>query len=234
MSKAIIKKNNNLKKQIDEARENEKALFLKNKLNININWDFIVNEINVCFKEKKKTSLEGSYLWNWKNHNSVSVEQMLYMQLVSKFPTGIEEVDQFITEFGKLIFDNKEYYYPNKTVQYFINLVPVNNDIGIIPNSQKHKDDWDVVFIQVVGDSTWNIYSDQKNENPTQSEQIKPGDVIFIPKGVYHEVYALTPRAGISVAYNVSPSKKSNSGSARFGFNAMTPEIFMKIKNSQK
>jgi mannose-6-phosphate isomerase-like protein (cupin superfamily) len=224
----------NLKQEIDKARMNNIALFYKKHLDVNLNWDFIVNEINKSFKEVPKNSLETFYLWNWKNHNSVSVERMFYIQLVSKFPTGIKEVDDFATSFGKVLFDKADYEYLNKTVQYFINLVPHNNDIGIVPNSPKHNDDWDVVFIQVVGESTWNIYKNEKDDTPTQSQTIFPGDIIFIPKGVYHEIYALTPRAGISLAYNHVPGIDKKSGANKFGFNGLTPETFMKIKNAQE
>jgi quercetin dioxygenase-like cupin family protein len=53
----------------------------------------------------------------------------------------------------------------------------------------------------LVGEATWNIYLNENDKSPIQSELVKPGDVIFIPKGVFHEIYAETPRAGCSIPY---------------------------------
>jgi len=55
-----------------------------------------------------------------------------------------------------------------------------------------HKDTTDVWFWQCQGKTKWTI---------NKKEYIlKPGDLIFVPKGIIHNVVSLTPRAGISMA----------------------------------
>ena len=54
-----------------------------------------------------------------------------------------------------------------------------------------HKDGEDVYFWQCQGKTKWVI---KKKEYI-----LKPGDLIFVPKGTIHNVTSLTPRAGISM-----------------------------------
>jgi len=58
----------------------------------------------------------------------------------------------------------------------------------------KHKDSMDVYFWQCQGVTKWII---EDNNEVT----LNPGDLIFIPKGVYHTVIPLSPRLGVSMSY---------------------------------
>ena len=55
-----------------------------------------------------------------------------------------------------------------------------------------HKDECDVWFWQVRGQTIWEIENKQRT--------LEEGDLIFIPKGTIHEVTPLGPRAGISMS----------------------------------
>ncbi len=56
----------------------------------------------------------------------------------------------------------------------------------------KHKDTMDVYFWQCQGVTKWIVEDDEVILNP--------GDLIYIPKGVYHNVIPLTPRLGVSMS----------------------------------
>tara|TARA_R100000697_G_scaffold71140_1_gene83470 strand:- start:295 stop:705 length:411 start_codon:yes stop_codon:yes gene_type:complete len=73
-----------------------------------------------------------------------------------------------------------------KEAHLYINLVNEKNTFG------RHCDDIDVYFWQAQGKTKW-IFDDECFE-------MEPGDLMYIPKGMYHEVYPLTPRAGISMS----------------------------------
>ena len=62
----------------------------------------------------------------------------------------------------------------------------------VVPTYGKHKDNIDVYFWQVQGISEWII-----NE---EHILLNPSDLLFVEKGVYHEVIPKTPRAGISMS----------------------------------
>tara|TARA_Y100000389_G_C17409504_1_gene490055 strand:+ start:429 stop:842 length:414 start_codon:yes stop_codon:yes gene_type:complete len=57
----------------------------------------------------------------------------------------------------------------------------------------KHKDVMDVYFWQCQGATKWII--EDKDE-----VILNPGDLIFIPKGVHHNVIPLSPRLGVSMS----------------------------------
>lgn len=59
--------------------------------------------------------------------------------------------------------------------------------------SNKHTDVMDVYYWQVKGEVIWII-------NEKDKYHLNEGDLIFVPKGIPHEVIPLTPRAGISMA----------------------------------
>ena len=57
----------------------------------------------------------------------------------------------------------------------------------------KHKDNMNVYFWQCQGVTKWII--EDKDE-----VILNPGDLIFIPKGVHHNVIPLSPRLGVSMS----------------------------------
>jgi ribosomal protein L16 Arg81 hydroxylase len=56
----------------------------------------------------------------------------------------------------------------------------------------RHNDDSDVYFWQQQGSTLWKF----DNKKPII---LKKGDLIYIPKGVHHDVTSLAPRAGLSM-----------------------------------
>jgi len=59
-------------------------------------------------------------------------------------------------------------------------------------NFGRHNDDRDVWFWQCQGQSRW-VLDDREFI-------LEPGDLIYVKKGIYHNVSALTPRAGVSMS----------------------------------
>lgn len=64
------------------------------------------------------------------------------------------------------------------------------------PTTGIHHDPVDVFYLQCIGDVKWKIYKDQEQEYT-----LSPGDVIYVPSGVTHEVVSLSPRASISFMF---------------------------------
>lgn len=65
------------------------------------------------------------------------------------------------------------------------------------PTTGKHSDPVDVFYWQCVGDVKWTL----SYENKEESFVLNPGDVIYVPTGIIHEVKSLTPRASISFMF---------------------------------
>ena len=68
----------------------------------------------------------------------------------------------------------------------YFNITTVGENFG------NHKDNEDVYFWQCQGISKWVIED--------KEYILEPGDLIIVPAGVYHNVKALTPRAGVSMS----------------------------------
>ena len=73
-----------------------------------------------------------------------------------------------------------------KVAHLYLNFAVEKNTFG------KHKDNVDVWFWQVQGETKWEFDNEQYTLNQ--------GDLIFVPQQVYHNVIPLTPRAGISMS----------------------------------
>lgn len=84
------------------------------------------------------------------------------------------------------------------------------NDSGSFPI---HKDGMDVLYLQVKNTITWKIYPhkdgsryntdrDDKKTPPSDrscfSRKLHPGDMMWIPRGTYHQVVTTEPRIGFS------------------------------------
>lgn len=65
------------------------------------------------------------------------------------------------------------------------------------PTTGRHSDPIDVIYSQFIGSATWSIYSDEGVENFI----LNPGDIIYVPKSVEHEVTSISPRAAISFMF---------------------------------
>ena len=74
-----------------------------------------------------------------------------------------------------------------KTAHLYFNITTTSKTFG------KHRDNVDVWFWNCQGKVKW-IMEDGK------SFILDSGDLIFVAKGVYHEVLPLSPRAGISMS----------------------------------
>jgi hypothetical protein len=57
----------------------------------------------------------------------------------------------------------------------------------------KHNDDVSVFFWQCIGITRWTVY-----EEDEYVYDLMPGEMLYIPKKVYHNTQPITPRVGIS------------------------------------
>jgi mannose-6-phosphate isomerase-like protein (cupin superfamily) len=69
----------------------------------------------------------------------------------------------------------------------------------------KHQDYYDVWYWQVVGEIDWKIWDNDQEYH----YKLKPNDLIFVPKGMWHQTFSCKPRAGIS--FGINKNQKINS-----------------------
>ena len=73
-----------------------------------------------------------------------------------------------------------------KEAHLYVSLTHSSSSFG------RHNDDTDVYFWQQQGATLWKF----DNKKPIT---LRKGDLIYIPKGAYHDVTSLSPRAGLSM-----------------------------------
>jgi uncharacterized RmlC-like cupin family protein len=65
-----------------------------------------------------------------------------------------------------------------------------------MPTTSRHSDQCSIMYIQTVNSVKWVVVCDG-----VEMEYIlEPGDVLFIPQGLSHEIFPFMPRAGLSFA----------------------------------
>jgi len=72
--------------------------------------------------------------------------------------------------------------------------------ISLFSKSQtfgRHKDTSDVFFIQALGQTDWTIEDDEVKE-----VMLSAGDMLYIPKQMYHTPYPKSPRVGLSIGFD--------------------------------
>lgn len=170
------------KKIIDECRNSKKVYVFKNMFEDTLSWQNFINHLNYAFNDK-----------NFKGGNSGSREIVNGVNFWQKLTLTVENpsteyyvcLNEYIDKFKEIHSNQYENCF---TVISFTNAEPTTN---------KHSDPVDVFYLQGIGSVVWNIYSNDVIEEHTLS----PGDVIFVPSGIDHEILSLSPRAAISFMF---------------------------------
>ena len=69
--------------------------------------------------------------------------------------------------------------------------------------SSVHFDKENRVYVQGGGQTLWKLFDDSKNL--TDAIILNPGDLVFIPKGLFHSVESIGPRHSLSLALSDEP-----------------------------
>lgn len=92
-----------------------------------------------------------------------------------------------INHVNRLKYDIETHYNRECSAHCYMSLLSESATFG------RHNDESDVFFWQILGRSKWYV-EDQK----VCEYELYPNDLIYIPRGVVHEVNPLEPRVGIS------------------------------------
>jgi len=119
-----------------------------------------------------------------------SIEEQSPIKTIPKFTiithnghTHLKLASEFLNEIKKL---NPAL---NASAHVYIGLTKFSESFG------KHKDDSDVFFWQIIGNTNWKVSS----LSGLKEHVLEVGDVIYVPNNMFHEVTSLGPRVGISL-----------------------------------
>jgi hypothetical protein len=220
---------NDISLQIDLANSSGKVLFLKGFMKESPDWKDFVGLIDHQYNNPLSTkSTEFIYNdsknrehgpkfflnHNGKSTNMYSMKNLDMHILFVKQINGVEHdwyslphLDEFLSIFGKKGIQN--------TAKCLINFAG-NEFVGNI-----HSDKQDVVSWTCAGEIEYRIYKVYNKEPGTEIDMadgnrveyehnvneydsyiMQPGDVIYMPKGTFHQAVAHSPRASIILDYD--------------------------------
>lgn len=170
----------------DQIRDKQWTL-LRYDGDIRFTWDDYIHLVNENFHRTEK--------------NKINKHGRVLVTCVESAPSR--------PMFARDILDKMNKFFVNNTSSCHI-FSGIVNDSGSFP---VHKDGMDVLYLQVKNSITWKIYphkdgsryntnKDLKITPPAErscfSRTLNPGDMMWVPRGTYHQVVTTEPRVGFS------------------------------------
>lgn len=159
----------------------------KNAVEDNPTWETFIDHINEEIHTPMDSPLHVDKPFDERAINGVVLKSLFYMDSrlrnLDRFPVA-KEIIRLLSE----ALD--EGVYP---ASVFVNFV------GREFNVPRHFDERETIFWQCQGTTFWHVYPPE-SEFP-MSVELSPGDMIYVPKGIRHEVIVDKPRAAIAFGY---------------------------------
>lgn len=186
--------------KVIESKQKNKPFLFKNFINDEYipKWETLLFSI---YQESKEEILKQSnidLISEWDSGLPIQIGNLhIYKNLFLTFYK--EDRNRNIIYFKKL-FD----IFENIKTKTKINISMIGPKIFIGPAQNKsHIDNWDAFSLQCEGLTIWtlsdNKYEEQNLIQPNYLErfEINRGDLLFFPKGIWHQVDSFGPRANI-------------------------------------
>jgi len=160
-------------------------------------WDYFINFVDYCNKAdwvqqdeaERKRFIESGRL------RKGLLQIWGYFTMFAENPADRPDI---LVNVDKL-YDKIESEYGEKMRSSFA-IVNLSNAENV---TNRHNDLTHNFYVQCIGSVTWKIY--ESISSPTYTEYVlQPGDAIFVPEGISHEVVALEPRAAVTIAFHGS------------------------------
>jgi hypothetical protein len=178
-----------IKTSIVEAKSSNQVLFFKNTIPTTPSWDDFIQNLNINYNNNITIDSNDKRF-----NNSVLIYNRLdpiSFMLIKDNSIGLIQKSSNIYN---IIND--------------INIDCIKSIINFVGNESKyyiHADSHDVISWHCIGSVEWRIYKTLKQENPPPAEStepyesyiLNPGDILFVPSGIVHQVVVTEPRASI-------------------------------------
>lgn len=163
------------------------VVVLNNFFNQDYNWDNFINSISDAYD---LSDPKNGILFGKEVIGKINFFQKLTLTMENINETNFPGVEDKANKLTQL---HQELSKPSKCIGYFGAVSFTTKE----PTTSKHNDPIDVIYAQFVGSATWTIF----DEDGSDVHVLNPGDIIYVPKTIMHEVTSLTPRAAISFMF---------------------------------
>ena len=180
------------------AKQSNDAVLIKNIFSNTPSWDDFINNLNQKFNSEKTIDI-----YDKRFHNNV----LFYNKLDPISFTKIRSAEDYSNNIIEKSFPIYEIINNlNIQISYVKSIL---NFVGNEADYYIHADHHDVISWHCIGQVEWRIYKGLEQQNPPPSETnepyesyiLSPGDVLFVPGGIVHQVVVTEPRA--SILFNI-------------------------------
>jgi hypothetical protein len=165
--------------QIKEHRDSKLPLHVSGAFDVQIPWQEFIDNINSSYKEEsdqpEKSDIKFGRVGNVRFYDRMT----MVIDYAGTFPyTGLNKIKDQISSYGLSIIAT-------------MSLISLTNSEE---TTSKHCDPYDVFYLQCIGSVQWSVW----NNETRQDFVLNPGDFIFVPAYLDHEVTSLSPRTALS------------------------------------
>jgi mannose-6-phosphate isomerase-like protein (cupin superfamily) len=181
---------------LKKLAENQEATYIANYANeYPDKWEYFINFVDFCYKadwvqqteDERRRFIESGRL------RKGFLQIWGYFTMFAENPNIKPEIMVNIDKLYQKI--ESEY---GETMRSSFAIVNFSNAENV---TNRHNDLTHNFYVQCIGSVIWKIYDALDSLN-FKEYTLQPGDAIFVPAGVSHEVVALEPRAAITVAFH--------------------------------
>jgi ribosomal protein L16 Arg81 hydroxylase len=159
------------------AIKNKSPIHIKKQLSVLPDWSDIINSVDYAMKED---SIQES---------PINCDQVGNVRFFDRLLLAINHAERYDYPGLKEIYE----YFKSLNVELLKALVIVHFS-SLQKTTGRHYDEKSVMYIQLINSVVWNVW-----ENGLKKEFIlEPGDIMFMPKMIEHEVVPIMPRVGIT------------------------------------
>jgi hypothetical protein len=188
-----------LKEDILNAKRSNKVVLFKNLFPIVPQWSEFISNLNYKFNNEKTINI---------NDKRFIGDVIIYNKLDPISFTPTNKKNSYLLNIIQKSF-NVYNLFDNISNS---NVSCVKSIINFVGNEAKyyiHSDNHDVISWHCIGQVEWRIYKSLKEEfpppletkEPYESYILNPGDILFVPAGIVHQVVVTEPRA--SILFNI-------------------------------
>jgi hypothetical protein len=184
---------------LQDCKENNKPYLFKSICTETPAWDNFISHVNDQYWNKR-IAVVPSNPYRERFIRGVLFKSPLYLNVVEPKAEWYPQIDNFFSIFNSAI------PYRGIAVSAYINFAKEDP-------SDPHFDETDNFYWQCIGNTKWKFYTSEKrsfdgsNINDKSGGYVEfdvsEGDVVYIPRGMIHDVHTNGPRAAIQFKYNI-------------------------------